>query len=107
MLTEFIGTQVKPLKEGEDATAALNQLLSTLKQLRFAVPPTFTAAKLQAGFGLEVCGVLDGLADLSLERTGFKFKPHTLTADEEEGCVAFILFWPVCQLGRASGIIIL
>lgn len=86
LASECGGTTIKPLKEGEDATAAVTQLLGAVKALHFAVPPHFTAQKLQSGMGPEVCGVLEGLADLALEATGFQFQPVQQVAEDADGC---------------------
>lgn len=84
LMHDYAGIAIKPVKEGADASAAIAQLLETLKQLRFALPTTLTAAKLQNGFGREVCGVLDGLADLALESTGTRLVPYQHSHDDND-----------------------
>lgn len=46
------------------------RLQQALRSLGFA-PPSYPPTKLAAGYGREVCALLDSLADVTLERRGF------------------------------------
>jgi Intra-flagellar transport protein 57 len=73
MLTEFGGPAMAPIKEGDDPMAALQSLLAALSKLNFDVPSSYTQARLQSGAGREVCAILNGLADWSLQQSTFTF----------------------------------
>jgi peptidoglycan hydrolase-like protein with peptidoglycan-binding domain len=78
---------VAAVKEGDDSASAIRSLLQLLRQLNFAVPQSFSVARLQTGSGREVCGILDGLADWALERASFRFQQPIHGVEEEDGCV--------------------
>jgi hypothetical protein len=92
MLNEFGGLSTSPVREGEDPASALRILLSSLGQLNFAVPPSFTIARLQSGAGREVCALLDGLADWSLEQTKFTFEQPVHTRNDDACDFKLLLF---------------
>jgi hypothetical protein len=86
MMHEFGQVKISPLKEGEDSASAIRTLLQNLRQLNFAVPQTFSAARLQGGSGREICGILNGLTDWALEQSSFQFQPP-VHQTEGDGCV--------------------
>lgn len=52
-------------------------ILQGLKSLGFAAP-SYAPTKLLAGWGREVCVLLDGLTDVTLERRGLNRLPKTV-----------------------------
>jgi len=85
-LLGLVGRNFAPPQQFDDPNIACNNILVELKDTGFATP-SFTPVKLRMGHGEAVCGVLDALADLALERSGFAFqKPMYLpdAAAEEE-----------------------
>lgn len=71
-LLQLCGINVPPPKEFDDPNATLSNLLNGCRALGF-VPVSYPPVKLTNGYGREVCGVLDALLDLTLERQGFTF----------------------------------
>ena len=70
------GVDLPAPKEFDDPNAATNNIMAAFKKLGFAAP-SYHATKLSAGYGKEVCGVLEGLVDFVLEKRNFSYKkPH-------------------------------
>ncbi|WIA17771.1 hypothetical protein OEZ85_009284 [Tetradesmus obliquus] len=69
-LLQLCGLSVATPKEFDDPNATLQGLMQALRSLGFA-PPSYPPTKLAAGYGREVCALLDSLADVTLERRGF------------------------------------
>ncbi|KAI8469952.1 MAG: intra-flagellar transport protein 57-domain-containing protein [Monoraphidium minutum] len=94
-LLQACGAQAGNPKEFDDPNATLSGLLSAARGL--GGPPAAAAAgapapRLAAGWGAEVCGLLDALAGAALERRGFRFAPPVYAgesgapeAEEEDG----------------------
>ena len=91
MVNEFGDVTISPVREGDDPQAAIRTLLSTLGQLNFAVPPSCTASRLQAGAGREVCAVLNTLADWCLEKQNFTFEAPLHSSGKNDACVLLFL----------------
>jgi Intra-flagellar transport protein 57 len=102
MLTEFGGPDMAPVKEGADPMAALQSLLAALSKLNFAVPSSYTPARLQSGAGREVCAILNGLADWSLQQTNFTFGQPEHPQGDDDGCVLSSL--RISPLDTCSGL---
>ncbi|KAK3239465.1 hypothetical protein CYMTET_16032 [Cymbomonas tetramitiformis] len=64
----------------DDPNAACTNILMELKESGFATP-NFPPAKLKSGYGEAICGVLDNLADLVLEKQGFTWKKAVYQPD--------------------------
>jgi len=56
-------------------------ILQGVRALGFA-SPSYPPTKLLAGWGREVCALLDGLLDATLERRGLSRPPKTLFSQE-------------------------
>ncbi|WIA38068.1 hypothetical protein OEZ86_001437 [Tetradesmus obliquus] len=69
-LLQLCGLSVPMPKEFDDPNATLQGLVQALRSLGFA-PPSYPPTKLAAGYGREVCALLDSLADVTLERRSF------------------------------------
>ncbi|KAF6265151.1 intra-flagellar transport protein 57-domain-containing protein [Scenedesmus sp. NREL 46B-D3] len=87
-LLQLCGLSVPTPKEFDDPNATLQGLMQALRSLGFA-PPSYPPTKLAAGFGREVCALLDALADVTLERRGFTasrpvYQQDGASADEAE-----------------------
>eukprot|EP01029_Cantina_marsupialis_P029627 TRINITY_DN781929_c0_g1_i1.p1 TRINITY_DN781929_c0_g1~~TRINITY_DN781929_c0_g1_i1.p1 ORF type:complete len:395 (-),score=125.01 TRINITY_DN781929_c0_g1_i1:224-1408(-) len=61
------------ISEYDDPTTTINKIILQLKNMSFEMD--FPASKLRQGYGLEVCGVIDWLAEQSLNKIGFRFLP--------------------------------
>lgn len=72
-LLGLAGVEFKEPKEFDDPNLTCNNILAALKKLGFA-SPSYHASKLTAGYGKEVCGVLDGLVDYVLEKRNFSYR---------------------------------
>ncbi|GAQ80546.1 intraflagellar transport protein 57 [Klebsormidium nitens] len=90
-LLSLSGRRFKEPGQFDDPNATCTNILMELQNLGFA-PPSFPPAKLKQGYGDAVCGVLDGLASLALEKQKFVFRapvyksesyPEEAEADEE------------------------
>eukprot|EP00879_Flechtneria_rotunda_P033015 GHRR01036530.1.p1 GENE.GHRR01036530.1~~GHRR01036530.1.p1 ORF type:complete len:417 (+),score=164.74 GHRR01036530.1:845-2095(+) len=68
-LLQSCGMSTPTPKEFDDPNATLQAILQGLRSLGFA-SPSYPPTKLNAGYGKEVCAVLDGLLDVTLERKG-------------------------------------
>jgi estrogen-related receptor beta like 1 len=62
-------------------TCAAQGILQGLKAVGFAAP-SYAPTKLLAGWGREVCALLDGLADVTLERRGLSRLPKTVFSQD-------------------------
>jgi hypothetical protein len=56
-------------------------ILQGLRSVGFAAP-SYPPTKLLSGWGREVCALLDGLADVTLERRGLSRLPKTVFSQE-------------------------
>ena len=73
-LLRLCGVSAHSPKELDDPNTTIANLLSGLKALGFA-PPSYPPIKLAVGYGPEVCGLLDALADLALQTKGWAPQP--------------------------------
>ena len=85
MLNTFASVDIGPVQEGDDPAAAIRTLLASLSKLGFTVPPSLTVSRLQTGAGTEVCMVLDGLADWSLEAAAFVLEQPVHASADDDG----------------------
>jgi len=67
-------------EQSDDPNSTCTSILNELKALGFAAP-SFPPAKLKQGYGDAVCGVLDGVLDLVLERVGWKWQKAVYQPD--------------------------
>lgn len=77
-LLQCCGLQVANPKEFDDPNATLQAVASAAQSLGggpAAVAAAAPAARLAAGWGAEVCALLEALAAAALERRGFRFSP--------------------------------
>lgn len=72
-LLGLAGRNFAPPAQFEDPNIACNNILIELKEIGFATP-NFPATKLNRGHGEAVCGVLDNILSLALERQGFAYR---------------------------------
>lgn len=72
-LLGLAGVEMKEAKEFDDPNQTCNNILNALKKLGFAAP-SYHSSRLTSGWGKEVCGVLDGLADYVLEKRNFTYR---------------------------------
>jgi estrogen-related receptor beta like 1 len=85
-LLQACGAQVANPKEFDDPNATLAALLSAARALGGAPAAAAAAggggvaARLAAGWGPEVCEVLDGLAGAALDKRGFRFAAPVYSA---------------------------
>ena len=68
---------------------ACNNIIGACKKLGFSAPG-YAPMKLTAGYGREVCGVLEGIAEYVLEKKNFTFKapvylPENYAAAGDDG----------------------
>lgn len=68
-LLQLCGSNIPTPKEFDDPNTTLQTILQLVRALGFAVP-SYPPTKLAAGYGKEVCALLDGLLDVTLERRG-------------------------------------
>lgn len=73
-------------------------MLQGLRSLGFA-PPSYAPTKLSPGYGREVCALLDGLADVTLERRGTSINRPVYQADRcALGFRGWLPAWPLSTL---------
>eukprot|EP00878_Enallax_costatus_P035766 GHUV01039981.1.p1 GENE.GHUV01039981.1~~GHUV01039981.1.p1 ORF type:complete len:371 (+),score=125.12 GHUV01039981.1:382-1494(+) len=68
-LLQLSGTNIPTPKEFDDPNATLHALLQAMRSLGFA-NPSYPPTKLSSAHGKEVCAMLDGLLDVTIERKG-------------------------------------
>ena len=79
-LLQKAGRNYKAPEQFDDPNSTCTTILTELKALGFAAP-NFAPAKLNKGYGDAVCGVLDGVLDLVLEKTGWKWQKAVYQPD--------------------------
>lgn len=79
-LLTLSGQPFQPPQQYDDPNLTCTNILSELRQAGFA-PATYPPTKLRQGHGEAVCGVLNALCDLALEKTGFSFSAPTYLAE--------------------------
>jgi estrogen-related receptor beta like 1 len=72
-LLGLAGIEVPAPKEFDDPNQSCNSIIGACKKLGFSAP-SYNPMKLTAGYGKEVCGVLEGIAEYVLEKKNFTFK---------------------------------
>ncbi|KAJ9508190.1 hypothetical protein QJQ45_021540, partial [Haematococcus lacustris] len=82
------GVDIPAPKEFDDPNTICANILNACKKLGFA-PPSYHPTKLTVGYGRDIVGVLDGLADYALERRNFTFSKPVYSPENypEEGDV--------------------
>ena len=75
-LLTLSGQPFQPPQQYDDPNLTCTNILSELRQAGFA-PATFPPTKLRQGHGQAVCGVLNALCDLAMEKTSFSFSAPT------------------------------
>lgn len=78
------GVEVAPPKSVDDPNIFLAELIRNVRSLGFA-QPTYHASKLTQGFGPEVCGLLDGLTQLVMEKLQVRLKRPVYPVEEGTG----------------------
>ena len=68
-LLQLCGTNIPTPKEFDDPNTTLHALLQAMRSLGFA-NPSYPPTKLSSGHGKEVCAMLDGLLDVTIEHKG-------------------------------------
>ena len=79
-LLTLSGQPFQSPQQYDDPNLTCTNILTELRQAGFA-PASFPPTKLRQGHGVAVCGVLNALCDLALEKTGFSFCPPTYLAE--------------------------
>lgn len=77
---QLCGVNIPTPKEFDDPNATLQGIMQVLRALGFA-SPSYPPTKLTAGYGKEVCALLDGLLDVTLERRGILLNKPVYSID--------------------------
>ncbi|XP_063313537.1 intraflagellar transport protein 57 homolog [Pelobates fuscus] len=75
------GRRIEQPQEYDDPNSTISKILSESRS--FGINADFPPSKLKAGYGGEVCYILDSLAEEVLKNTGFTWKRPTYPSEEQ------------------------